>query len=50
MTADLLKQMKLIAKTGMEISDDKYDFQYYNQLSHKIDEALELICRNPIEV
>ena len=50
MTADLLKQMKLIAKTGMEISDDKKDFQYYNQLSHNIDDALELICRVPVEI
>ena len=50
MTADLLKQMKLIAKTGMEISDDKKDFQYYNTLSHNIDDALELICQTPVEI
>ena len=50
MTADLLKQMKLIAKTGMEISDDKNDFQYYNKLSHNIDDALSLICKTPVEV
>ena len=50
MTADLLKQMKLIAQTGMEISDDKNDFQYYNTLSHYIDDALELICRTPVEI
>lgn len=50
MTADLLKQMKLIAKTGMEISVDKNDFQYYNKLSHNIDDALSLICKTPVEV
>ena len=50
MTADLLKQMKLIAKTGMEFSDDKNDFQYYNKLSHNIEDALALICRTPVEI
>lgn len=50
MTADLLKQMKLIAKTGIEYSKEKEDCQYYNNLSHNIDAALELICRNPVEV
>ena len=50
MTADLLKQMKLIAKTGMEISKDKYEHQYYHTLYHNIDEALSLICRTPVEI
>ena len=50
MTADLLKQMKLIAQTGMEISNDKYDHQYYHTLYHNIDEALSLICRTPVEI
>lgn len=50
MTIDLLKQMKEIAKIGMEFSDDKADYQYYNKLSHNIDEALTLICKTPIDV
>lgn len=50
MTADLLKQMKLIAKTGMEFSEDKADFQYYNKISHNIEAALALICRTPVDV
>lgn len=50
MTADLLKQMKLIAQTGMELSQYKEDFQYYNKLSANIDEALSLICRTPVEI
>jgi len=50
MTADLLKQMKSIAQTGMEFSDDKKDYQYYHQLFHNIDAALELICRIPVEI
>ena len=50
MTADLLKQMKLIAKTGMDISQDKYEHQYYHTLYHNIDEALSLICRTPVEI
>ena len=50
MTADLLKQMKLIAKTGMDFSNDDYDYQYYQQLYYNIDEALSLICRTPVEI
>ena len=42
--------MKLIAKTGMEFSGDDYDYKYYHQLYHNIDEALSLICRTPVEI
>lgn len=50
MTADLLKQMKSIAKKGMEFSSDKKDYQYYYYLAQNIDKSLELICKVPIEV
>lgn len=50
MTADLLKQMKLIAQTGMDISQDKEEFQYYRKLGNNIDEALSLICQTPVEI
>jgi superfamily II RNA helicase len=50
MTADLLKQMKLIAQTGMDFSNDDYDYKYYQQLYYNIDEALSLICRTPVEI
>ena len=50
MTADLLKQMKLIAKTGMDISKDNYELQYYKTLYNNTEKALSLICRTPIEL
>ena len=49
-TADLLKQMKLIAKTGMELADNDNDYRYYETLSYNIDQALYLICRTPVEI
>ncbi|MBQ8669522.1 DEAD/DEAH box helicase [bacterium] len=49
-TADLLKQMKLIAQTGMKNSVDLSEYNYYEHLSYDIDEAISLICRNPVEV
>ena len=49
-TADLLKQMKLIAQTGMKNSTDLSEYNYYEHLSYDIDEAISLICRNPVEV
>ena len=50
MTADLLKQMKLIAKTGMDIAKDNYELQYYRTLYNNTEKALALICRTPIEL
>ena len=49
-TADLLKQMEHIAKTGFDLSTTDEDKRYYENLMHNIDAALYLICRTPIEI
>ena len=48
MTADLLRQMCEIAKTGEETSKSKDDILYYKKLQNTLKEAEKLISKEPI--
>ena len=48
MTADLLRQMADIAKTGEETSKSKDDILYYKKLQNTLKEAEKLISKEPV--
>ncbi len=47
MTIDLLRQMKLVAQTGVELAHSTKDYSYYTELIQNIDNAVNLISREP---
>lgn len=47
MTIDLLKQLKLVCDVGINISRSQDEYDYYSNLRANIDEAIDLINKEP---
>lgn len=47
MTIDLLRQLRIVAEQGMIIANSSSDYNYYKELTTKIDEAIDLINKEP---
>ena len=48
MTVDLLKQIAEIADEGIELSENKIEARYYNELKETAKEAVKLISKEPV--